>query len=182
MDLQRNTTRYFTPMLWLLGPFLLPSCQDKHNKSTFQDPIIAESWNPDQHIPQIPQKIERPQRSSEHEKQSMFIALPQLLLLVHVYSGHSLLLNYIFSSVSVGYIIISIYIYKHSFLAIDCNNPMRFLSDNSQYSSQRSDLIIIQSVRSNMKKQKKLRQTKSIRTVETSSRYFKKPTCKATVL
>ncbi len=128
MDLQRNTTRYFTPMLWLLGPFLLPSCQDKHNKSTFQDPIIAELWNPDQHIPQIPQKIERPQRSSEHEKQSMFIALPQLLLLVHVYSDHSLLLNYIFSSVSVGYIIISIYIYKHSFLDIDCNNPMRFLS------------------------------------------------------
>ncbi len=27
--------------------------------------------------------------------------------------------------------------------AIDCNNPVRFLSDNSQCSAQRSDLIII---------------------------------------
>ncbi len=46
----------------------------------------------------------------------------------------------------------------------------------------RSDLIIIQSVWNDMKKQNKLRQTKSRRTVATSPRCFKKPTCKATVL
>ncbi len=56
------------------------------------------------------------------------------------------------------------------------------LSDNSQCSTQRSDLIIIQSVWKDMKKQNKLRQTKSRRTVATSPRCFKKPTCKATVL
>ncbi len=42
--------------------------------------------------------------------------------------------------------------------AINCNNPVRFLSDNSQCSPHRSDLIIIQSVWNDMKK---LRQTKS---------------------
>ncbi len=52
-------------------------------------------------------------------------------------------------------------------------------SDNSQHSTQRSDLIIIQSVWNDMKKQNKLRQTKSRRTVATSPRCFKKPTCKA---
>ncbi len=47
-----------------------------------------------------------------------------------------------------------------------------------------SDLIssIIHSVWNDMKKQKKLRQTKSRRTVATSPRCFKKPTCRATVL
>ncbi len=55
-------------------------------------------------------------------------------------------------------------------------------SDNSQCSTQRSDLIIIQSVWNDMKKQNKLRQTQSRRTVATSPRCFKKPTCKATVL
>ncbi len=53
-------------------------------------------------------------------------------------------------------------------------------SDNRQCSTQRSDLIIIQSVWNNKKKQNKLRQTKPRRTVATSPRCFKKPTCKAT--
>ncbi len=53
------------------------------------------------------------------------------------------------------------------------------ISDNSQCSTQRSDLIIIQSVWNDIKK---LRQTKSKRTVATSPRCFNKPTCKATVL
>ncbi len=41
------------------------------------------------------------------------------------------------------------------------------------------DLIIIQSVWNDMKKQNQLRQTKSRRTVATSPRCFKRPTCKA---
>ncbi len=49
-------------------------------------------------------------------------------------------------------------------------------------STQRSDLIIIQSVWNDMKKQNKLRQTKSRRTVATSPRCFKRPTCKDTIL
>ncbi len=53
------------------------------------------------------------------------------------------------------------------------------MSDNSQCSTQRSDLIIIQSVWNDMKK---LRQTKSRRTVVTSPRCFKKHPCKTTVL
>ncbi len=52
-------------------------------------------------------------------------------------------------------------------------------SDNSQCSTQRSDLIIIQFVWNDMKKQNKLRQTKARRTVAMSPRCFKKPTCKA---
>ncbi len=53
-------------------------------------------------------------------------------------------------------------------------------SDNSQCSTQRSDLIIIQSVWNDMKKQNKQRQTQSRRTVATSPRCFNRPTCKAT--
>ncbi len=55
---------------------------------------------------------------------------------------------------------------------------IQWMSDNSQCSTQRSDLIIIQSVWNDMKKQNKLRQTKSRRTVATSPRCFKRPTCK----
>ncbi|KAI2645814.1 Ribonuclease inhibitor [Labeo rohita] len=51
--------------------------------------------------------------------------------------------------------------------------------DNSACSAQRSDLIIIQSVWNDMKKQNKLRQTKSRRTVTKTPGCFKKPTCKA---
>jgi len=54
-------------------------------------------------------------------------------------------------------------------------------SDNSQCSTQRSDLITNQSVWNDMKKQKKLRQTQSRRTVAMSPRCVKKPSCKATV-
>ncbi len=56
---------------------------------------------------------------------------------------------------------------------------IQLMSDSSQCSTQRSYLIIIQSVWNDTKK---LRQTKSRRTVATSPRCFKKPTCKATVL
>ncbi len=55
-------------------------------------------------------------------------------------------------------------------------------SDNSQCSTQRSDLIIIQSVWNDMKKQNKLRQTKSRGTVATSPRCFKRPTCKGVMI
>ncbi len=62
---------------------------------------------------------------------------------------------------------------------INCNNPVRRLSDNSQCSTQRSDLLILQSVWSHMKKQSKPSPTQSRRTVETSPRCFKKHTSKA---
>ncbi len=42
-------------------------------------------------------------------------------------------------------------------LAINCNNPVRLLSGNSQCFTERSDLIIIHSVWNDMKKQNKLR-------------------------
>ncbi len=67
--------------------------------------------------------------------------------------------------------------------SINCNNPVRFLfaqrvwQQPKIWSTQRSDHH--QSVWNNMKKQNKLRQTKSRRTVTTSPRCFKKPTCKA---
>ncbi|KAI2646123.1 Carboxylic acid reductase [Labeo rohita] len=66
-------------------------------------------------------------------------------------------------------------------------NPVKHLcgildqpSDNSQCSTLRSDLIIIQSVWNDTKNHNKLGQTKSRRTVATSPRCFKKPTCQAT--
>ncbi len=57
--------------------------------------------------------------------------------------------------------------------AINCNNSVRLLSDNSQSSTQISYPIIIQSVWNDMKKQNNLRQTKFRRTVATSPRCFK---------
>jgi len=53
-------------------------------------------------------------------------------------------------------------------------------SDNSRCSTLRSDLHIIKSVCDYMKKQMKLRHTKSRRTVAVSPRRLKKPSCKAT--
>ncbi len=97
-----------------------------------------------------------------------------------------MIITLVFSSAKNGFkSVISIVCQKYQFtfpnihFAINCNNPMRFLSDNSQCATQRSDLIIIQSVWNDMKKQSKLRQTKSRRTVATSPRCFKKYTCKA---
>ncbi len=57
--------------------------------------------------------------------------------------------------------------------AINCNNSVRLLSENSQSSTQISYPIIIQSVWNDMKKQNKLRQTQFRRTVATSPRCLK---------
>lgn len=55
-------------------------------------------------------------------------------------------------------------------------------SDSSQCSKQRSDLTIIHPVCKDMTKRNKTIQNKPRRTVATSPRHFKKPTCKTTVL
>ncbi len=73
-----------------------------------------------------------------------------------------------------------VYISKHSFCHLIVIIQWYFClhqeSNDNQCSTQRSDLIIIQSVWNVMKKQHKLRQTKSRTTVPTSPRCFKKPT------
>ena len=73
--------------------------------------------------------------------------------------------------------------FSNILFAINCNNPVRFVYAQGVWQQPVwSDLTIIESVCDYMKKQKKLRQTKSRRTSGTSPRCLKKPSCKATIL